>query len=69
MMHVYTYASRRGVGVHTLSPGMVITDLLLTGNRNARALWAFNILAEMPDTVAEYLVPRIRALAGISISA
>jgi chlorophyll(ide) b reductase len=78
-----------GVGVHTVSPGMVITDLLLrkrgataaldrgaaaggggrTGlataphlTRGTRRL--FNILAERPDTVAAWLVPRMRGIAA-----
>ena len=37
-----------GVGVHLLSPGMVITDLLLTGATDQN-LQAFNILAELPE--------------------
>ncbi|KAL6065731.1 Chlorophyll(Ide) b reductase NYC1, chloroplastic [Balamuthia mandrillaris] len=52
------------VGVHTVSPGMVITDLLLSGNRNRRALSIFNILAERPETVARWMVPRIRGVRG-----
>jgi NAD(P)-dependent dehydrogenase (short-subunit alcohol dehydrogenase family) len=84
------------VSVHTVSPGMVTTQLLLgtdapqetilssggsggggggsgsgsgsdnplplPPNPNKRSLWVFNILAERPDTVAEWLVPRMRAL-------
>jgi chlorophyll(ide) b reductase len=52
-----------GVGVHTLSPGMVLTDLLL---RNARpeAKRIFNILAEKPETVAHFLVERVREVEG-----
>eukprot|EP01116_Phalansterium_solitarium_P019125 TRINITY_DN5255_c0_g2_i1.p2 TRINITY_DN5255_c0_g2~~TRINITY_DN5255_c0_g2_i1.p2 ORF type:complete len:324 (-),score=90.74 TRINITY_DN5255_c0_g2_i1:8-979(-) len=53
-----------GVGVHTASPGMVITDLLLSGNRDARTLRVFNILAEEPTTVAQWLVPTMRATTG-----
>ncbi|QDZ24245.1 short-chain dehydrogenase/reductase [Chloropicon primus] len=47
------------VGVHTLSPGMVLTDLLLEGS-TAENRKAFNILCEMPETVASNLVPRVR---------
>jgi len=42
---------------------MVITDLLLTGNREKRSLKVFNILAEKPETAAEWLVPRMRGVA------
>jgi chlorophyll(ide) b reductase len=54
-------------GVHTVSPGMVMTDLLLTpeNRANARTLRVFNILAEEPSTVAEWLVPRMRAVRGL----
>lgn len=51
------------VRFHTLSPGMVLTDLLLSGNENdTKSLQFFNYLAEEPDTVAEDLVPRIRSV-------
>lgn len=46
---------------HVLSPGMVLTDLLLTGNTTQRSRTIFNFLAEEPDTVSANLVPRIRA--------
>jgi NAD(P)-dependent dehydrogenase (short-subunit alcohol dehydrogenase family) len=53
-----------GVGIHTASPGMVITDLLLgKANLPKRSLRIFNILAERPDTVAAWMVPRLRAIA------
>ena len=51
------------VGVHTLSPGMVTTDLLLNGSRTKKVLGIFNILAELPETAAAWLVPRVRATA------
>lgn len=47
------------VGVHTLSPGMVLTPLLLEG-ATARNKAVFNILCEQPETVAAFLTPRIR---------
>lgn len=51
------------VRFHTLSPGMVLTDLLLSGNENdTTSLQFFNYLAEEPETVAEALVPRIRSV-------
>lgn len=46
--------------LHTLSPGMILTDLLLEGATPATKQ-AFNILCEQPETVAAFLVPRIRA--------
>jgi chlorophyll(ide) b reductase len=49
-----------GISVHTVSPGMVMTDLLLTGT-SPGALKIFNILAEHPETTAGWLVPRMRA--------
>jgi chlorophyll(ide) b reductase len=50
------------VGIHTLSPGMVTTDLLMAGADNKQSKWFINCLAETPDTVAEFLVPRIRGV-------
>eukprot|EP00775_Hariotina_reticulata_P011450 gene11450-11596_t len=48
------------VGVHVLSPGMMLTDLLLEGATQANKQ-AFNILCEHPETVAAFLVPRVRS--------
>eukprot|EP00667_Euglena_gracilis_P002317 EG_transcript_2317 len=56
-------SSGSGVGVHLLSPGMVITDLLLEG-ASPENLRAFNVLAELPENVSAWLVPRIRATQG-----
>lgn len=47
------------VGIHTLSPGMVLTPLLLEG-ATERNKAVFNVLCEQPETVAAFLVPRIR---------
>jgi len=47
------------VGVHQLSPGMVLTDLLLEGAEPISKRF-FNVLAEEPETVARDLVPKIR---------
>lgn len=47
------------VGVHQLSPGMVLTDLLLEGAEPVSKRF-FNVLAEEPETVAADLVPKIR---------
>jgi NAD(P)-dependent dehydrogenase (short-subunit alcohol dehydrogenase family) len=53
-----------GVGIHTASPGMVTTDLLLgKADLPKRSLRIFNILAERPETVAAWMVPRLRAIA------
>jgi len=52
-----------GIGVHNLSPGMVLTDLLLKDS-NAISRRFFNALAEEPETVAAALVPQIRAVQG-----
>ncbi len=52
------------VGIHDLSPGMVLTNLLLKDNPDAHTKKIFNILAEKPETVAENLVPRIRKIKG-----
>lgn len=51
------------IGVHELSPGLVLTDLLLrdAGIRQRRL---FNAVAERPQTVAAALVPKIRAVRG-----
>jgi chlorophyll(ide) b reductase len=56
-------AGIRGVGIHNLSPGMVSTELLLSGARDTQAARFFvNALAEEPEDVAAFLVPRIRAV-------
>ena len=51
------------IGVHELSPGLVLTDLLLrdSGLSERRI---FNALAETPETAAAVLVPRIRSAKG-----
>ncbi|KAJ1690558.1 hypothetical protein LUZ63_014713 [Rhynchospora breviuscula] len=50
------------VMVHNLSPGMVTTDLLMSGATTKQAKFFINILAEPPDVVADYLVPSIRSI-------
>ncbi|CAK9866379.1 unnamed protein product [Sphagnum jensenii] len=52
------------VVVHNLSPGMVTTDLLMTGGDTRVAKFFINALAEPADKVAQYLVPRIRLIAS-----
>ncbi|KAL3930153.1 MAG: hypothetical protein SGPRY_001664 [Prymnesium sp.] len=49
-----------GCSVHTASPGMVTTGLLMKG-ASPSTLKLFNILAETPETAAAWLVPRMRA--------
>ncbi|XP_076950743.1 putative chlorophyll(ide) b reductase NYC1, chloroplastic [Bidens hawaiensis] len=51
------------VGVHTASPGMVLTDLLLSGS-SVQNKQMFNIICELPETVARTLVPRMRVIKG-----
>ncbi|CAM8914626.1 unnamed protein product [Rhodiola kirilowii] len=54
---------RSNIGVHTASPGMVLTDLLLSGS-TIQNKQMFNIICELPETVARTLVPRIRIVKG-----
>ena len=49
------------IGIHTLSPGMVLTPLLLEGATD-RNKAIFNILCEQPETVAAFLTPRVRSV-------
>lgn len=48
------------IGVHNMSPGMVTTELLMSGADTAQSKFFINCMAEQPETVAEYLVPRVR---------
>ncbi|EEH55041.1 uncharacterized protein MICPUCDRAFT_4755, partial [Micromonas pusilla CCMP1545] len=52
-------AGVHAVGIHQLSPGMVLTDLLLDG-ASPVARRFFNVLAEEPEVVAADLAPKIR---------
>ncbi|GMH18031.1 hypothetical protein Nepgr_019872 [Nepenthes gracilis] len=54
---------RTNIGVHTASPGMVLTDLLLSGS-TLENKQMFNIICELPETVARTLVPRMRVVKG-----
>lgn len=54
---------RSRVGIHTASPGMVLTDLLLSG-ASLQNKKMFNIICELPETVARTLVPRMRIVKG-----
>jgi chlorophyll(ide) b reductase len=51
------------IGVHELSPGLVLTDLLLK-DAGIREREMFNAIAETPETVAAALAPKIRAASG-----
>ena len=62
-----TEAGVECVGVHQLSPGMVLTDLLLEG-ASPVARRFFNVLAEEPEVVAADLCPKIRAVSGTNSS-
>eukprot|EP00898_Chlorokybus_atmophyticus_P006767 jgi/Chlat1/7091/Chrsp57S06729 len=50
------------VFIHNLSPGMVTTELLMSGADTKTAKFFINILAEEANEVAQYLVPRVRAV-------
>ncbi|PKU64606.1 chlorophyll(ide) b reductase NOL, chloroplastic isoform X1 [Dendrobium catenatum] len=52
----------KNVLVHNLSPGMVTTDLLMSGATTKQAKFFINILAEPPEVVAEYLVRSVRSV-------
>ncbi|KAF3434350.1 hypothetical protein FNV43_RR25453 [Rhamnella rubrinervis] len=52
----------KSVVVHNLSPGMVTTDLLMSGATTKQAKFFINVLAEPAEVVAEYLVPNIRSI-------
>ncbi|KAM7267537.1 hypothetical protein ACFE04_009703 [Oxalis oulophora] len=54
----------KNVVVHNLSPGMVTTDLLMSGANTKQAKFFINVLAEPAEVVAEYLVPNIRSIPG-----
>ena len=62
-----TEAGVECVGVHQVSPGMVLTDLLLEG-ASPVARRFFNVLAEEPEVVAADLCPKIRAVRGTNSS-
>ena len=57
-------ASPGKVNCHTLSPGMVFTDLLLDDSTPELRKFPFGVLAALPETVGEDLVPKILATSG-----
>ena len=56
-------AQIHSIGIHELSPGLVMTGLLLR-DASARQRRFFNAVAETPETVATVLVPLIRRIRG-----
>ena len=54
-------AAKGKVNVHTLSPGMVFTDLLLNDSTAELRKFPFSVLAATPDEVAADLVPKMLA--------
>jgi len=52
------------VNCHTLSPGMVFTDLLLDDSTPELRKFPFGVLAAQPDEVAADLVPKILGVSG-----
>eukprot|EP00048_Salpingoeca_helianthica_P016812 m.234370 g.234370 ORF g.234370 m.234370 type:complete len:318 (+) comp19572_c0_seq1:147-1100(+) len=54
----------RGVGCHLISPGMIITRLLVSHASHPHARIAFNLLADTGATVAGFLAPRVLATFG-----
>ncbi|KAL6994382.1 chlorophyll(ide) b reductase [Sarracenia purpurea var. burkii] len=52
----------KNVIVHNLSPGMVTTDLLMSGATTKQDKFFINVLAESAEVVAEYLVLNIRSI-------
>lgn len=52
------------VNIHTLSPGMVFTDLLLKDSTAELRKFPFSVLAATPDEVAADLVPKMLAVKG-----
>ncbi|EAT58696.1 SDR family oxidoreductase [Chlorobium ferrooxidans] len=56
-------AGKTGIGVHELSPGPVLTDLLLI-DAPASSQRILKLIAEEPERVASVLVPKIRDVRG-----
>ena len=56
-------AGIKSIGVHELSPGLVLTDLLLR-DATEEARRFLTVIAEKPETVAAVLVPKIRTISG-----
>ena len=52
------------VGIHAISPGMVTTELLMAGGDSRFSRLMINCLAETPEDMAAFLVPRMREVPG-----
>jgi NAD(P)-dependent dehydrogenase (short-subunit alcohol dehydrogenase family) len=61
--HELKSAGIDSIGVHELSPGLVLTGLLLK-DAGVRERRLFNAVADTPDRAAAVLVPRIRSARG-----
>ena len=61
---VASEAESVGATAHVLSPGMVLTPLLLQNTDGEGLAATFNVLCEHPEVPAAYLVPRARELVG-----
>ncbi|GAX82933.1 hypothetical protein CEUSTIGMA_g10360.t1 [Chlamydomonas eustigma] len=55
-------AQVKNVGIHNLSPGMVTTELLMSGADSPVSKFFINCLADTPEEVASFLVPRVRRI-------
>jgi len=61
----YEKTPTRGVAnCHTLSPGMVFTDLLLNDSTKELRKFPFGVLAAQPEEVAQDVVPKMLAVNG-----
>ncbi|TLU83446.1 MAG: SDR family oxidoreductase [Chlorobium sp.] len=56
-------SGKTSIGVHELSPGLVMTPLLLR-DAPERAIRIFYAIAEEPEIVASVMVPKIRSIEG-----
>ncbi|MEI6847587.1 MAG: SDR family oxidoreductase [Chlorobiaceae bacterium] len=56
-------AGKTSIGVHELSPGLVLTSLLLQ-DVSAETRKFLNVIAEKPEKVAAVLVPKIRRISS-----
>jgi NAD(P)-dependent dehydrogenase (short-subunit alcohol dehydrogenase family) len=56
-------AGKDSIAVHELSPGLVLTSLLLQ-DASPEAKRLFKLIAETPEKVASILVPKIRSITG-----
>ncbi|KAG1670952.1 hypothetical protein FOA52_011387 [Chlamydomonas sp. UWO 241] len=61
-------ADIKNVGVHNLSPGMVTTELLMTGADTPMSKFFINCLAETAEEVAATIVPQVRRVPIESVS-